>query len=271
VFKKENSISTPFVLSLTQILLRPLQYHRSHCFIVKVKHTGVEVTHYLAAEDEKMFSQWTLHIKNSILGWHPERAQRVPKPHSLTVSNKDISWKNKLLSKVVTTSIAKTLIQQFVSPDAILLIDLIGKSLRKYYKDKPQLAERFEQVMLQTGLDAAFMISDKVITKENLVSLRDPIFNLWSESLDMLELSFYFDAEQLTAAVVGLSDALDLYLLPFLSTKEKRDQVTDFRPVLGNKDAILAFYTSDEFSAERDEMHTILRRVWDRNFASVKQ
>lgn len=218
-----------------------------------------------------MFTQWTTYITKAVSTWHPERAMKIPRPNTVTVANKEISWKNKLLSKVVTTSIAKTLIQQFVSPDAIMLIELIGKSLRKYYKDTPQIAEKFEQVVLQTGLDAAFLISDKVITKENLISLRDPIFKLWSESLDMLELSFYFDAEQLKQTFVGLADALELYLLPYLSTKEKRDQVLDFKPTIANKESIVAFYTSDEFSAEREEMHTILRRIWDRNFASVKQ
>lgn len=217
-----------------------------------------------------MFSQWTAHIAKSISMWHPDDAVRVPRPHSVTVSNKDISWKNKLLSRIVTTSIAKTMIQQFVSADAIIVIEILGRSLRKYYKDSPQLSERLEPVVLQTGLDAAFMINDKVLSKDTLIHLRDPIFKIWSEALDMLELSFYFDADQLCATAVGLADALELHLLPYLSTKEKRDQLMEYKPVFANKEFIVAFYTSTEFQKEREELHGVLRRVWDRNFSSVK-
>jgi len=172
-----------------------------------------------------------------------------------------------IASKVVTTKFGKKLLKDWVSPDGIEFILILRKILAKYIGSDSE-AEFFEQIALQTFCDVVVLITNKNISKEKLLIVRDPMFQLWSDALDMLEISFLFDDERLHTAMHSVINIVTSIVMIEIE-EEKREAMIKYSSIFGNKELIIEFYTLDKWKDERKELKDVLRRVWDSTFSTT--
>jgi len=167
--------------------------------------------------------------------------------------------------QVVTSSLGKKMIKDFVSPDGHAFVNLLKQILVKMESGNASKGEEFETLLLKWGVEILMRIQDKRIGKERVLMTRDPIFQLWSDALDMLEISWVFDESRLVlalhaawAAITALSvEALEVtYVTPLHAFVDRFMQM----------DFVVRFYTAPEWSRERHDMRVLLRRVWDNTF-----
>jgi len=173
-----------------------------------------------------------------------------------------------LVTKVVVSKLGKRIIRDWVSPDGFAFLGIMRGIVRKK-SNSEVVAELFEQLALRTFTDVILMITNKSLPKERVLLTRDPLFQLWSDALDMMEISFVFDELRLVSACASAWFNISSIILPGVGI-EKQDQLDNYINLLSDKDFLIEFYTTDLWITERDQLKIILRRVWDTTFTRTQ-
>lgn len=113
-------------------ILRELQYGKRNCFLLHTTKASEPITHYLAAPSEDAKKEWIEKIIWAINFDDPNHSDAEKEPDR-GPPVMDISWKNKLLSKVRWDSRLCAIIQTFFGSllsDRFLASDWIGGDIR---------------------------------------------------------------------------------------------------------------------------------------------
>lgn len=87
--------------------------------------------------------------------------------------------------------LARVFLREFISPDGFKLIELGMKMINTYSGDS-QKGAQFEKVIFNNLTTCMLMMSSQNLSKDDVILLRDPILQLWSDTLDMLVRFFLF-------------------------------------------------------------------------------
>jgi len=159
--------------------------------------------------------------------------------------------------------------KDWVSPDGVAFLSIMRLIVQKRTGSEAE-AEFFEQLALKTFTDVILLITNKALPKERVLLTRDPLFQLWSDALDMIEISFVFDEDRLMEACDKTWQNISSFILSNLEL-EKRDHLDNFINLLSNKDFLVEFYTTEKWHSEREQLKVVLRRVWDTTFTRTSQ
>eukprot|EP01125_Pyxidicula_operculata_P010579 TRINITY_DN3479_c0_g1_i1.p1 TRINITY_DN3479_c0_g1~~TRINITY_DN3479_c0_g1_i1.p1 ORF type:complete len:263 (-),score=65.87 TRINITY_DN3479_c0_g1_i1:190-978(-) len=177
------------------------------------------------------------------------------------------SFTKNLVSKVVVSKMGKKFLKDWVSPDGIAFLVAIRDIIAKQLNNQKE-ADVFEQIALKTFTDIILLITNKTLAKERVLLIRDSIFLLWSDALDMLEISFIFDDIRLLNSMNTCWDSVNMIILPHVEL-DKKDHIDKFSSILLDQKFVSEFYNDDKWSNEREKLKTILRRVWDNTFSTI--
>jgi hypothetical protein len=114
----------------------------------------------------------------------------------------------------------------------------------------------------------------------SLISRRDPVFQLWSDAIDGIEISFTFDEARLLMAMEDCYMSLVNVIFPYLGNqlackgltspdKDVEKKIDRYAKVFLDKEFITEFYTDTKWDAERQELWKILRVVWEDTFTQT--
>eukprot|EP01121_Diplochlamys_sp_Union-15-3_P000868 TRINITY_DN10729_c0_g1_i1.p1 TRINITY_DN10729_c0_g1~~TRINITY_DN10729_c0_g1_i1.p1 ORF type:complete len:138 (+),score=17.38 TRINITY_DN10729_c0_g1_i1:35-415(+) len=120
-----------------------------------------------------------------------------------------------------------------------------------------------EKDVLKLAARIILLITSKEISKNDLLLMRDPIYALWSDTLDMLEISFVFDEERLIKSWHAAQSVIYDVIFPFLN-QTRRQALNELFALFASKPLLVKFYTSPDYQEERNSMRTLLRRAWEK-------
>mmetsp|Transcript_11129 Transcript_11129/g.12248 ORF Transcript_11129/g.12248 Transcript_11129/m.12248 type:complete len:323 (+) Transcript_11129:93-1061(+) len=243
---------------------------RTNTFVITIKKQEIlTVTHYLQCDTEDDMNLWiatlTTTCANSAL---PSEANQTVKESPTMDGTRPRrssfrSMKSKLIARVTGSMLGKRLLKQFTNGDAIAVLEILKAAviLNGVSKTKANYLEK--SVLKATGFIVSF-IQDKEIEKNEILKLRDPLFTLWSDAIDMMELSFAFDVDQLSKDICNLEDACTLVLSVFLPINIQKELTFLFEN-FKNKEFLLAAWNDDntELYELRKNLREVLRRSWD--------
>jgi len=264
-YKNEKSTVESGSLSLREITSASsyTKTERPNVFVVVVlRLSNFSLTHYLQASSAVARDQW-IRLINEAVAFAKKNKDHTPtrEPYKETRIS---AMKNTLLGKVVSSCLGKSLIREFISDDAIELIESI-KLIVANYTSSTKKAERFENLTLKLAARVIILITNKDISKEQVLLMRDPLFLLWSDSLDMLEITFIYDEDRLVKSWQTLLAIITDVLFPYF-TMAAKENMKEISNIFATREFIYTFYQSDKFSENRNQLRTLLRKTWEKAF-----
>eukprot|EP01124_Arcella_intermedia_P018835 TRINITY_DN25962_c0_g1_i1.p1 TRINITY_DN25962_c0_g1~~TRINITY_DN25962_c0_g1_i1.p1 ORF type:complete len:300 (-),score=61.29 TRINITY_DN25962_c0_g1_i1:162-1028(-) len=226
-------------------LVPSIRIKQNNCFSVTVLESGkITVSHYLATNTDEERSDWLKHIKpialksietnkskvaGKVKKEEPDKSDSSKSGEEQERTNTPSWWgktTKSLVSKVMVSKLGKKILKDWVSPDGIQFLTIMRNIIQKVTGSEVE-ATLFEQLALKTFTDVVLMITNKVLTKERVLLTRDSLFQLWSDALDMLEISFVFDGERLLDCCHKAWESITHIILDGIDI-EKRDKVEEF-------------------------------------------
>jgi len=220
----------------------------------------------IASETDKLRKDW-LNVINNSRNTILETKKNLNEPNNDNGKLQKKFKENKainFLRQVVKSGVGKLILKTFVSQDGMNLISVITQIITQHIDSNT--GTFYENFILELAVYIVYLIKDKIITKEEVLLTRDSIFKLWSNALDMLELSFAFDEDELINILQASYQTVGEIIFPYMNDTETESFQNLFR-ILINKELILLLYKNDEYLKNRENLHTILRKVWDESFS----
>lgn len=173
-----------------------------------------------------------------------------------------MNFKQKILSKLVTTSLARSFIREFGNHDVIDLLDSTVAFVRKF--SGAERAASIEKVLIEGSVLSYVSISNKYFTKDDLWLVRDPLIILWSNFVDMVEIRFLFDVELIQENFQKLKDVTADVIFPFLTELDIRKvhEIAEAFDYFSQDTFLRAFFEDPQYLADRKHICAVLRKLW---------
>jgi len=167
------------------------------------------------------------------------------------------------LKKFAVSSVGKSILKNFISPDGYMIIDTFKRVVTELSGEEE--GKLWENYVMSVATDVAYLIQDKTLEKQSLLNCRGPVYKLWSDALDMLELSFAYDKEILSTDLKNLQTVVhELVRNHFVP--ENIEKLETYMKFFSKTKNIQKFYKSETFEDHRDILRSILRKVWVETF-----
>jgi len=248
--KRDKDPEVKGMVKLSGAKVEPVANKKEHSFEIRL---GEEVT-IVAADSPDTFQSWIDAIKKATQ--EPEKAKDGKKKQS-----RMMAIKKNLAGKAATYSAGKSLIKDMVGVEGVTIITQLKELIK--FQDGKKKATEVENNILKIGVKVILLFQNKDITLEELSKPKDQIKALWSDVLDMLEISFCYDAKRLNTAIQKLEEDFEKILKPYL-TEKSIVLLRDTMGYLRQESLLNRLYQSNECEKMRPEMEKTLRTLWDK-------
>jgi len=168
-----------------------------------------------------------------------------------------------IMKKFAVTSVGKSVLKNFISPDGYMLIDTVKSVVTELSGEEE--GKLWETHIMTFATDVAYLVQDKVLEKQALLNCRGPIYKFWSDALDMLELSFAYDKDKFSEDIIELQTAVHALLDNHL-VADKFEHYDTYAKFFSKKKNIHKFYKSEQFVEQREILRSVLRKIWVETF-----
>jgi hypothetical protein len=174
-----------------------------------------------------------------------------------------MAFKKNLAGKVATSGAGKKMLEEFMGKEGKTLL----KQLRELItlQDGKSKAKETEDNIIKLGVKVLLLHRNKDIAESELRKPVDFIKQLWSDVLDMLEISFCYDSDRLKKAAAKLEDEFAKMLGKYISDKNM-EMLRATLKYLGSEPLMNRLFTADDTEKLRPDMQNNLRLLWDRAF-----
>lgn len=216
--------------------------------------TSGDDTIKVAADSADVLKDWMEALKSAAAGKKEEKKKKQSRMMAL---------KKNLAGKVATSGAGKKMLEEFMGKEGKTLL----KQLRELItlQDGKSKAKETEDNIIKLGVKVLLLYRNKDIAEAELRKPVDFIRQLWSDVLDMLEISFCYDADRLKKAAAKLEEEFTKMLGKYISGKNM-EMLGATLHYLGSEPLMNRLFTADDTEKLRPEMQNNLRALWDRAF-----
>eukprot|EP01129_Flabellula_baltica_P003085 TRINITY_DN12933_c0_g1_i1.p1 TRINITY_DN12933_c0_g1~~TRINITY_DN12933_c0_g1_i1.p1 ORF type:complete len:335 (+),score=63.16 TRINITY_DN12933_c0_g1_i1:44-1048(+) len=284
LYFKKNSNSPSGIFDMRSVALIDYFYHGDerfvYSFLVKLKVRTRLVSHFFCADSLDLMNMWVkamsmanedaiINVDCGDVDVEFEVSKKYKRdytvtPHSFSQRGYHKTLGRAIVKRIAKTAIGRTLVQKFISEDGFAFFETIKDIIAQI--EGEVRGKSWEKDIMVLAAEIVYLIEDGIIDKESVLLCRDSVYRLWSDTLDMLELSFAYNGSRFyTSMKLCINDFISVTF--DCLKEERRDMIEGYASFFKNKDNIHRFFNDEEFSELRTQTRTILRRVWDATFS----